>query len=177
MLGLGRSSAVISGLGSQIPNVTTFVPVRTHLGYIARQGPANPRANSWEKTKLQLSKVNMKPVKKIHYKFDPFHPKPHSIMQVMTHLSSEKIQKSNPKCLWKTEVVCDRSEPTLTLELNEGNSLMFKTANLQVLEILSTMNEYVLPHVKEETAPVTETKGAAGTDTKGKSKSAGKKKK
>lgn len=176
MLGLSRSPVVISGLGSLIPTTSTFVPVRTHLGYIQRQGPANPRANAWEQTKIQLTKVNMKPVKKVHYKFDPFHPNPHSIMQVMSHLSVEKIQKSNPKCLWKTEVVCDRSEPTLTLELNEGDSLKFKTANLQVLEILSTMNEYVLPRVKEEIAPVIETKGAAGA-AKGKSKSGGRKKK
>jgi len=174
MLGLSRSSAAITGLGSLTPTATTFVPVRTHLGYIPRQGPANPRASAWEQTKIQLKTVNMKPVKKVHYKFDPFHPKPHSIMQVMFHLSAEKIQKSNPKCLWKTEVVCDRSEPTITLELNEGDTLMFKTANLQLLEILSTLNGYVLPRVKEETAPVVETKGAAGA---GKSKAGGKKKK
>jgi len=170
MIGLNRSAtAVVSGLGSLLPTTTTFVPVRTHLGYIPRQGPANPRANSWEQTKIQLKKINMKPVKKVHYKFDPFHPKPHSIMQVMTHLSSEKIQKSNPKCMWKTEVVCDRSEPTLTLELNEGDSLMFKTANLQVLEILANLNEYVLPRVKDETETPAVTKGAAGAGAKGKS--------
>ena len=66
------------------------------------------------------------------FRFDPFHPKPHSIMRVMTHLSAERIQKSNVKCLWKVETVTDRSEPTLKIELNEGDSLLFKTANLQV---------------------------------------------
>jgi len=177
MIGLNRSAtAFLSGLGSLLPTTTTFVPVRTHLGYIPRQGPANPRANSWEQTKIQLKKINMKPVKKVHYKFDPFHPKPHSIMQVMTHLSSEKIQKSNPKCMWKTEVVCDRSEPTLTLELNEGDSLMFKTANLQVLEILANLNEYVLPRVKDETETPAVTKAAAGAGAGAKGKSSKKKK-
>ena len=39
--------------------------------------------------------------------------------------------------------------------------MLFKTANLTTEEILSMMNEYVLPRVKEEVA-VAETKGAAG---------------
>ena len=157
----------------------------------------------------------MKPVKKVHYKLDPFHPKPHSILNVMTHLSNEKIQvwslrqcfgsfiligfskgsrnntncstiivlintkqnllrkgilsvtrfeliqKSNPKCLWKTEMVSDRSEPTIKIELNEGDSLLFKTANLRAVEILEIMNNYVLPRVVAETKAA-EPKAAAG---------------
>jgi len=172
MHGLCRS---VAPLAANLGGLPTFIPVRTHLGYIPRQGPANPRANDWEQTKIQLQKVNMKPVKKVHYRFDPFHPKPHSIMRVMTHLSAERIQKSNVKCLWKVETVTDRSEPTLKIELNEGDSLLFKTANLQDLEILTMMNDYVLPRVVEETSPAVETKSTA-TGGKGKAGSKGKKK-
>lgn len=160
MIGMVRSGAAsvpISGMGCG----PTLMSVRTHLGYIPRQGPANTRANEHEQTKIQVKKVNMKPVKKVHYKLDPFHPKPHSILNVMTHLSNEKIQKSNPKCLWKTEMVSDRSEPTIKIELNEGDSLLFKTANLRAVEILEIMNNYVLPRVVAETKAA-EPKAAAG---------------
>ena len=71
------------------------------------------------------------------------------------------IQKSNPKCLWKTEMVSDRSEPTIKIELNEGDSLLFKTANLRAVEILEIMNNYVLPRVVAETKAA-EPKAAAG---------------
>jgi len=163
MIGLVRpaASVPISGVGCG----PTLMSVRTHLGYIPRQGPANTRANEHEQTKIQIRKVNMKPVKKVHYKLDPFHPKPHSILNVMTHLSNEKIQKSNPKCLWKTEMVSDRSEPTIKIELNEGDSLLFKTANLKPLEILEIMNDYVLPRVVVESKQVADSgkpKAAAG---------------
>ena len=136
------------------------VPVRTHLGYIPRQGPGKPLRTSWDRLKLQLKKVNLKPVKRVHYQFDPFHPKVDSIRYVMTHLSSEKIQKTNPKCILKYEVITDRSDPTIKVELEEGNSLLFKTANLNQEEIVSIFNDYVLPRVKEEKEVVLESKGA-----------------
>lgn len=151
-----------------------IIPNRTHLGYIARQGQAKQYDNPWARTKLQLVKVNMKPVKRVHYTFDPFHPRVDSIRNVIYHFSCERIQKSNPKCIFKTEVVCNRSEPTLKVELDEGNSLLFKTAHLNEEEIVTMINDYVLPRVKEETPAVTESKGAKTTGKKG--KAGGKKK-
>jgi len=151
-----------------------IVPNRTHLGYIPRQGRSKQYDDPWSRTKLQLIKVNMKPVKRVHYTFDPFHPRVDSIRHVIHHYSCERIQKSNPKCIFKTEVVCNRSEPTLKVELDEGNSLLFKTAHLTVEEIVTMINDYVLPRVKEETAVVTESKGAKTTAKKG--KAGGKKK-
>lgn len=136
-------------------------PVRHHTGYIAKQGKAKVNDTPWLRTKLQLQLVNMKPVKKVQYTFDPFHPQAESIRRVITLMSCERIQKSNPKCFFKTDVVCDRSEPTMKLELeDDGNSLLFKTGNLSVEEIVTMMNEYVLPRVKAEKPAVTQSKGA-----------------
>lgn len=148
------------------------VPNRTHLGYIALQGPATKLDNPWDRLRKQLIKVNMKPVKRVHYIFDPFHPRVDSIRKVIHHFSCERIQKSNPKCFYKTEVVCDRSEPTIKLELDEkeGNSLLFKTANLSEEEIVTLINDYVLPRVKEDAPVVTESKGAKQSKSKGKKK-------
>jgi len=154
-------------------NGCVFVPVRTHLGYIARQGKSKQYDTPWARTKLQLIKVNMKPVKRVHYTFDPFHPRVDSIRHVIRHFSCERIQKSNPKCFFKTEVVCNRSEPTIKIELDEGNSLLFKTAHLSTEEIVTMINDYVLPRVKEEKPAVTESKGAKASSGK---KAAGKRK-
>jgi len=152
--------AATSGLLRKALESAYYVPVRTHVGYIAKQGPAKTYNNPWERTKLQLVKVNMKPVKRVHYQFDPFHAQVDSIRRVIYHFSCERIQKSNPKCVFKTEVVCNRSEPTMKIELDEGNSLLFKTANLTAEEIITMVNDYVLPRVKAETPVVTESKGA-----------------
>jgi len=144
-------------------------PVRHHTGYIAKQGPAKVLNTPWLRTKLQLLNVNMKPVKKVQYTFDPFHPHVESIRKVMNLLSTERIQKSNPKCFFKTDVVCDRSEPTIRLDLEDGGgSLLFKTGNLSVEEIITMMNEYVLPRVKVEKAAVTQSKGAKSASGGGK---------
>jgi len=156
---------MVGGSGSCV-----VVPNRTHLGYIARQGPSTKLDNPWDRTRYQLIKVNMKPVKRVHYTFDPFHPKVDSIRKVIHRFSCERIQKSNPKCFYKTEVVCDRSEPTMKIELDEGNSLLFKTANLSEEEIVTMINDYVLPRVKADAPVVTESKGAKQSKSKGKKK-------
>jgi len=39
----------------------------------------------------------------------------------LSYISAPKIRATNPQCLLKTEVVCDRSEPTVTFSLREYN--------------------------------------------------------
>lgn len=86
----------------------------------------------------QLKLVNLKPVKKVVYKFDPFQPNVKSIRFVLLEstvsflldslsyhlrdcmfiLSSEKIQSTNPQCVFKTDIV-DNCEPTLAVTLGK----------------------------------------------------------
>ena len=57
---------------------------------------------------FQIKLVNLKPVKRMHFTFDPFNPQVKSIRHILFHFSSEKIRATNAKCVYKTDIVSDR---------------------------------------------------------------------
>ncbi len=68
---------------------------------------------------LQLKEIDLRPVQRVVFKFDPFHPNVRDFRDLMFHLSSSKIRNSNNKCVYKTDVVSDRSDPELLFKLGE----------------------------------------------------------
>lgn len=137
--------------------------VRNHTGYIPFEGRLGRVLQEFDYFFMQMKSVNLKPVKKMSFTFDPFHDNVGSIRNVMHFITKPKIKKTNVKCAFKFDVVSDRREPTLKVELNEGKPILFKTQNLTRLELISEFNRLVLPLVKEEeVAKETKTAKAAG---------------
>merc|ERR1712200_250136 len=52
-------------------------------------------------------------------------------------------------CLIKTDIV-DNAEPSISVTLGEGKNFVFKTSNLNSLEVLQEFNKIVLPLVPKE---------------------------
>ncbi|KAB0800796.1 hypothetical protein PPYR_06535 [Photinus pyralis] len=99
----------------------------------------------------QLNQINLKPVKKIQVQFDPFHPQSHIPREFLFHITTPKVLTTNYNCSVKTNVVCDRSDPWIKLDLVEsGGSITFLANNLTVLEILQQINKHVSSLVKKE---------------------------
>jgi large subunit ribosomal protein L53 len=65
----------------------------------------------------QLKMVNLKPVKKINVQFDPFHPNAVTARDFLFHISNPKVVETNLNCVIKPNVVCDRSEPEIKIDL------------------------------------------------------------
>jgi len=84
-----------------------------------------------------LQGLQIKHLNRVHFTFDPFHPQVDSIRDLLFHLTTVKVRKTNPKCLFKTSVVCDRREPQIEAKLENGEELLYKTSNLTSLEILN----------------------------------------
>ncbi|KYQ52778.1 hypothetical protein ALC60_08067, partial [Trachymyrmex zeteki] len=59
------------------------------------------------------------------------------------YVSAPKIRATNPQCSLKTEVVCDRSKPTVTFSLQSGKKIVLKTALLTSLNILQLYNKHI----------------------------------
>ena len=142
--------------------VIATVPVRTHTGYIPFEGRVpnidNPQMEFYLKTRL----INLQPVKKITFKFDPFTKNCAGVRDMIAVMGSEKVRMTNPKCGFKTDVVDDGSEPTIRVELggdNDGKKIVFEAGLLSSHEILEQFNRIVLPLVKEETGAVVQSKG------------------
>jgi large subunit ribosomal protein L53 len=93
----------------------------------------------------QLKQVDLRPVKRITYKFDPFHPNTKEFRNLMYYMSIATVRQTNYKCNFKTEVLSDMSEPEMLCKLENGSQLRFVATNLTTLEILEELNRIVLP--------------------------------
>jgi len=60
---------------------------------------------------------------------------------MLTSITASKLRATNPKCVIKTDIVCDREEPTITLSLENGKKVIFKTSLLTTLEIAENFNK------------------------------------
>ncbi|CAH0560731.1 unnamed protein product [Brassicogethes aeneus] len=98
----------------------------------------------------QLKLVNLKPIKRINVQFDPFHPNAVTTRDFLYHITSPKVTETNLNCLIKTNVVCDRSEPEIKIDLNDSGSIKFLANKLTVLEILQQINKHISSKVPPE---------------------------
>ncbi|KAL1506672.1 hypothetical protein ABEB36_005995 [Hypothenemus hampei] len=111
----------------------------------------------------QLKVVNLKPVKRIKVKFDPFHQSAVVAREFLFHINTPYVQDTNLNCIIKPDVVCDRSEPEIKVDLLESGSIKFLANNLTVLEILQLFNKHISSTVKEEEISVPQTKTQSKT--------------
>jgi len=103
--------------------------------------------------------LNLKPAKRLNFTFDPFGEDILSIRKVLHYFYQDKIRDTNPKCVLKTTVICDRVPPSIEVKLDNGNKLVFKTSNLSELEILQKFNQLVSSLAVENTEPATSSLG------------------
>lgn len=110
----------------------------------------------------ELGKINLKPVKKIEYKLDPFHPKSLSLRyglifvffcfwlliplihrllfspqsrELMFQLSSREKAKTNRDVYFRTEVLSNLEEPKAVITFFNDYKLVFKTTNLSLFDM------------------------------------------
>jgi len=154
------------------------IPIRSHVGYLPAQGRRHPWDTEEARIARQVKIINLKPVKRMHFTFDPFNPTVKSIRHTLFHFSSDKVRGTNPKCVYKTDIVSDRSEPTIKVLLDDNDdnlgTIVFKTANLKAEDVLTKFNEMVLPLVKVEVEEERTTKGVKKGAASSKKKKGGK---
>ncbi|XP_018788127.1 PREDICTED: 39S ribosomal protein L53, mitochondrial [Bactrocera latifrons] len=112
----------------------------------------------------QLKSVNLKGVKRITVTFDPFSENVRSTRDFLSLLSTPKIFLTNPSCVIKTDVVCNRQPSEVKFSLIDSaqekaqvKEVRFLSSNLTTLELLQLLNKHVstLAPVEEITSKVT----------------------
>ncbi|XP_019866169.1 39S ribosomal protein L53, mitochondrial [Aethina tumida] len=98
----------------------------------------------------QLKQINLKPVKRINVQFDPFHPNAVTARDFLWHITSPKVAETNLNCIVKTNVVCDRSQPEIKIDLVDSGCVKFLANNLTVLEILQKINQHICSKIPPE---------------------------
>ena len=99
-----------------------------------------------------LKSVNLASVKNIKYTFNPFHENAESIREMMFQLSVPKRRAANPTCVLKADVRSDRCDPEMTVLFSNGHKAVFRTKNLNAVEIVNEFNKLCKIHdVKQPT--------------------------
>ncbi|XP_030386991.1 39S ribosomal protein L53, mitochondrial [Scaptodrosophila lebanonensis] len=98
----------------------------------------------------QLKSVNLKGVKRVTVQFDPFAENVKSTREFLFLLSTPKVTQTNPKCVVKTDIVCDRQPAQIKFsliesaqELAKAKEIRFRSSNLSTLELLQLYNKHV----------------------------------
>nr|XP_054930748.1 uncharacterized protein LOC126538418 isoform X1 [Dermacentor andersoni] len=66
--------------------------------------------------------LHLEPFKRVTVRIDPFHSNATPVRDFLFHVSTSRVRLTNPECAVKTEVLCDRSEPTIEIALCNGRS-------------------------------------------------------
>uniref|UniRef100_A0A2R5L8P0 Large ribosomal subunit protein mL53 n=1 Tax=Ornithodoros turicata TaxID=34597 RepID=A0A2R5L8P0_9ACAR len=82
--------------------------------------------------------LDLKPFKRITFKFDPFHHNAAEVRDSLHLMSSSRVRQTNVQCVLKTEVT--RTAPCIELQLNGGKNVLIRASDLTQLEILEVVS-------------------------------------
>uniref|UniRef100_A0A1I8Q463 Large ribosomal subunit protein mL53 n=1 Tax=Stomoxys calcitrans TaxID=35570 RepID=A0A1I8Q463_STOCA len=111
----------------------------------------------------ELKRINLKGVNRITVTFDPFAENVKSTRDFLFLLSTPRVVLTNPKCVVKTDVVCNRQPAEVKFSLIQKaqeqlkvKDVRFLSNNLNTLEILQLCNKHIstLAPEEEETTKV-----------------------
>jgi len=96
-----------------------------------------------EQRAFAVRRLNLAPVKSFDIHFDPFVSDANeSIRCAWFDMSKRFVRETNPRCKFNVNVRNDRCEPMLSAHLNNGHRLDFKTANMDVVQVLTYLTQY-----------------------------------
>ncbi|CAI9720407.1 Hypothetical predicted protein [Octopus vulgaris] len=102
----------------------------------------------------RLSKVNLRPVKRIAFTFNPFVGDVISLRECLFHLNSRKILGTNPKVTMKVDVKSNLCDPVMEVNYNDDTTTLYKTKNLTSLEIIDNFLQNLDSKAVVEESPI-----------------------
>ncbi|TPP61824.1 hypothetical protein FGIG_10554 [Fasciola gigantica] len=92
-------------------------------------------------TKDVLNQLNLKPVKWMTFKFNPFCGSVDSIKNACFLMSNPRWRATNPNMVIKPTVASNYTEPTIEILYGNGKIVRIKTGNLTIREIVNIIYE------------------------------------
>lgn len=91
-------------------------------------------------TKLEVQRLDLKPIKQIIVAYDPWRQDCASAQQFFYNVSLDKVRETNLSASLRTEVKSDQSPPSINIHFNDGTQRIYKTDNLTLHEVLYNLN-------------------------------------
>lgn len=98
----------------------------------------------------ELVGLSLKNVRRLEVKFDPFHPNAANVREFYQGATSKKPLKTNPECLFKAQIVCDRSDPLVTVQYQDNYKMVINSKDLESNEIVKIIKQEESLHREQE---------------------------
>lgn len=118
----------------------------------------NFESNSIMRTRAKFiaevaNKFTLDSIKRIDVKFDPFHPNAGNVREFFQAASEKKAIKSNPECITKAKIVCDNSDPLVTIQFKDNHKLVINGKHLESGHFVKLIRHFRNLH-KDEPEPI-----------------------
>ncbi|XP_037508353.1 39S ribosomal protein L53, mitochondrial [Rhipicephalus sanguineus] len=95
----------------------------------------------WQAVGQASKSLHLESFKRVTVRIDPFHSNATAVRDFLSHVSASRVRLTNPECALKTEVLCDRSEPTIDIVFLDGRRAVVQCGHLSCLEVLQTVGQ------------------------------------
>lgn len=92
---------------------------------------------------------SLKNVKRLEVKFDPFHPNAGNVREFYQGVTYKKALKTNPELITKANIVCDRSDPLVTVQFADNHKLVINSKYLESNHIIDLIRQFEATHKNE----------------------------
>lgn len=98
----------------------------------------------------QFAGFNLKHIKRIDVKFNPFHQNAANLREFYQGVTERKVINSNPECSLKAKVVCDDSDPMVNVLFADEHKLVINSKYLESGHLLRLIKEIKEQHKEEK---------------------------
>ncbi|PAA91290.1 hypothetical protein BOX15_Mlig009768g1 [Macrostomum lignano] len=109
--------------------------------------------NDQQISRDKLRKFNLKPISGFRFEYDPFNPQSASLRKLCSVLHTPRWRASNLECPCQVVIRGDRSEPTLLVSYFDGQSLLVKTGNFSLADLVELIQRQTDLHVTDAASP------------------------
>lgn len=89
---------------------------------------------------------SLKNIKRLEVKFDPFHPNSGNVREFYQGSTTKKALKTNPECITRAQVVCDQSDPLVTVQFQNNHKLVLNSKYLESNHIVKLIKQFSAIH-------------------------------
>lgn len=81
-------------------------------------------------------------IKRLEVKFDPFHPNAVNIREFYYGATLKRRLKKAPECVTKAQIVCDNSDPIVTVQFKDNHKLVINSKYLESAHIVKIIKQF-----------------------------------
>lgn len=94
----------------------------------------------------QVVGFSLKNIRRIEVKFNPFHENAANIREFYQGVTQKRRSKTNPECIFRAQVVCDNSDPLVTIQFRDNHKLVLNTKHIESGDIVKVIRQFEQIH-------------------------------